>query len=192
MIKLAVIASCLSLYAVIASATQGSFLPSAVQNQKKPIDEKFHKFWKRKVLDGLLHYDYDVWFRRFLNFPSHLKNTVGSQLSCPPIKNHATPTSVHRLTPKDISIVAALGDSATSGFGARSSSLVNLFADFRGIAWSIGGDASLEKVLTLPNILKKYNPLVKGYSKRMTSVSDRKKNFSGNNFAKTGLYLIKE
>ena len=188
MIRLFLYICFLSTFATSAFTKESNHVPFPVQNQKKPIDEKFHKFWKKHVLDGLLHYDYDFWFRRFLNFPVNLEKTVGSRFSCPKIIRHDTPRSVHRLTPKDIQIVAALGDSATSGFGARSSSLIDLFAEFRGIAWSIGGDGSVERVLTLPNILKKYNPHIKGYSKKITKVSDRKKHFSGNNFAKTGMY----
>ena len=187
MIRLFLSICFLSTFAASAFTKEGSYVPFPVQNQKKPIDEKFHKFWKKHVLDGLLHHDYDVWFRRFLNFPANLEKTVGSRFSCPKIINHDTPTTVHRLTPKDIQIVAALGDSTTSGFGARSSSLIDLFVEFRGISWSIGGDGSVERVLTLPNILKKYNPNIKGYSKKVTKVSDRKDNFSASNFGKTGM-----
>ena len=177
----------LSNYVAIALAVQGSHLPLPVQNQRKPVEEKFHKFWKKRVLEELIHYDYDAWFRKFMNSPTSLRDTIGSKFSCPSIVQHTTPTNVHRLTPADISIVAALGGSATSGFGARSSNLVNLFADYRGIAWSIGGDRSVEQVLTLPNIIKKYNPDITGYSTEVTRVSDRKNSFSGNNFARTGM-----
>jgi phospholipase B1 len=36
--------------------------------------------------------------------------------------------------------VGALGDSITAGFGARSSSLVDLAVEWRGVSWTIGGD----------------------------------------------------
>ena len=180
----------LSLVGDIVFAKHGTYLPLPVQNQKKPIDGKFHKFWEKKVLDGLLQHDYDYWFKNFLTFPANLEKTFGSQFSCPNIMQHSSPTTVHRLTPRDISVVAALGDSATSGFGARSSGLVDLFVEFRGIAWSIGGDGNVEQVLTLPNILKKYNPSIMGYSTKLTRVSDRNKRLSGNNFAKTGVYVL--
>ena len=35
----------------------------------------------------------------------------------------------------------------------------------KGISWSIGGDKTVSKVVTLPNILKKFNPKVIGFSK---------------------------
>ena len=177
----------LSLVGSLVLAKHGSYLPLPVQNQKKPIDGKFHKFWEKKVLDGLLPYDYDYWFKKFLTLPGNLKRTFGSRFSCPNIVQHFQPATIHRLTPKDISIVAALGDSATSGFGARSSGLVDLFVEFRGISWSIGGDGNVRQVITLPNILKKYNPNILGYSTKVTRVSDRNKHWSGNNFAKTGV-----
>ncbi|KAM4694182.1 phospholipase B1, membrane-associated [Discoglossus pictus] len=92
----------------------------------------------------------------------------GSDLSCPgtgPSDN--VPTSVHKLRPGDIKVVAALGDSLTAAFGANASSILDLTKEWRGISWSIGGDGTLETHTTLPNILKKFNPNIKGYSTGM-------------------------
>jgi len=75
------------------------------------------------------------------------------------------PTSVHKLTPFDIDVVAAMGDSLTAGFGALSFTLVDLFVEYRGVSWSIGGDSVLTKHITIPNIIKRYNPQVKGYAR---------------------------
>nr|XP_006820487.1 PREDICTED: phospholipase B1, membrane-associated-like [Saccoglossus kowalevskii] len=75
------------------------------------------------------------------------------------------PTSVHKLRPADINVVAALGDSITAGFGAKSENISTISTQYRGISWSIGGDDSLEDgVLTLPNVLRKYNADLKGWS----------------------------
>ncbi|XP_065123542.1 phospholipase B1, membrane-associated-like [Paramisgurnus dabryanus] len=79
--------------------------------------------------------------------------------------SESVPTSVHRLRPGDIKVVAALGDSITVGLGAKAKNLVQLFSEERGVSWSIGGDETLEMVTTLPNILKKFNPNVFGFSK---------------------------
>ncbi|XP_068135752.1 phospholipase B1, membrane-associated-like isoform X2 [Hyperolius riggenbachi] len=90
----------------------------------------------------------------------------GSDLECydtMPISD-AVPTSVHKLRPGDVRVVAALGDSLTAAFGARATSLLDLAIEWRGISWSIGGDETLEKVTTLPNILKKFNPNIYGFS----------------------------
>ncbi|TRZ02225.1 hypothetical protein DNTS_017575 [Danionella cerebrum] len=90
----------------------------------------------------------------------------GSDFSCEDTAPSATvPTSVHSLRPADIKVVASLGDSLTAGFGAKANNILQLPDEERGVSWSIGGDDSLETVTTLPNILKKFNPSVFGYSK---------------------------
>ena len=172
----------------IALAWRETNPPIPLRNQKKPIDDKFYKFWKRNVLEKILKFDYDSWFKRFVRFHQEsLEAAVGSHFTCPAISKHETPTTVHRLTPSDIKIIAALGDSVTTGFGARSKSIVDLFVEFRDISWSIGGKGKLEEATTLPNILKKYNPLVQGFSTIVTPVSKRKDQGSANNFAKSGM-----
>jgi len=73
-------------------------------------------------------------------------------------------TSVHNLRPEDVKVLGALGDSITAAFGAASTSLINLAVEWRGLSWSIGGDNTFEESLTLGNIIKKYNPSVRGLS----------------------------
>ena len=79
-----------------------------------------------------------------------------------------TASNIHELKPADISVVAALGDSQSVGLFAKNSKLdiclVYALPEYRGVSWSIGGDFDIESVLTLPNILKQYNPKLKGYS----------------------------
>ncbi|XP_048047269.1 phospholipase B1, membrane-associated isoform X1 [Megalobrama amblycephala] len=90
----------------------------------------------------------------------------GSDFSCVDTSpSDTTPTSVHRLRPADIKVVASLGDSITAGFGAKAENILQLADEERGVSWSIGGDDTLETVTTLPNILKKFNPSVFGFSK---------------------------
>ncbi|XP_076798379.1 phospholipase B1, membrane-associated isoform X3 [Arvicanthis niloticus] len=74
------------------------------------------------------------------------------------------PTSVHELRPADIKVVAAMGDFLTVATGARPSESNNLATPWRGLSWSIGGDGTLETHTTLPNILKKFNPSILGFS----------------------------
>uniref|UniRef100_A0A182MY44 Phospholipase B1, membrane-associated n=1 Tax=Anopheles dirus TaxID=7168 RepID=A0A182MY44_9DIPT len=74
------------------------------------------------------------------------------------------PTSVHKLRPGDINVIAALGDSLTAGTGAAASGFVDLYQENRGLAWSIGGQWDWRNVTTLPNILKVFNPKLVGYS----------------------------
>ncbi|XP_028460437.1 phospholipase B1, membrane-associated [Perca flavescens] len=90
----------------------------------------------------------------------------GSDFSCVDIAPSDTvPTSVHKLRPADIKVVAALGDSTTAGTGAKAKNLFDLNKEYKGVSWSIGGDETLETVTTLPNILKKFNPFIKGFSR---------------------------
>ncbi|XP_068195022.1 phospholipase B1, membrane-associated-like [Antennarius striatus] len=89
----------------------------------------------------------------------------GSDFSCVnTAPSDTVPTSAHRVRPADIKVVAALGDSLTTGFGAKAKNLLQLITEYRGVSWSIGGDKNLESVTTLPNILRKFNPKVKGMS----------------------------
>ncbi|KAM5291657.1 phospholipase B1, membrane-associated [Ctenodactylus gundi] len=76
----------------------------------------------------------------------------------------SVPTSVHELRPADIKVVAALGDSMTTAMGAQPSNSSDLLISWRGLSWSIGGEGTLETHTTLPNILKKFNPSILGYS----------------------------
>ncbi|XP_045917362.1 phospholipase B1, membrane-associated-like [Micropterus dolomieu] len=100
----------------------------------------------------------------------------GSDFSCVDLAPSDTvPTSVHTLRPADIKVVAALGDSSTAGTGAKANNLLNLNKEYKGVSWSIGGDQTLETVTTLPNILRKFNPSLKGFSKGQGS---RQKGFN--------------
>lgn len=93
------------------------------------------------------------------------------------------PTSVHKLKPGDINVVAAFGDSITAGNGADADNLLEVILNARGHSWSIGGMETLEKLLTIPNVLKKFNPNLKGYS---TDFSDEDDPEAGMNVARMG------
>ncbi|XP_063350723.1 phospholipase B1, membrane-associated [Pelmatolapia mariae] len=90
----------------------------------------------------------------------------GSDFFCVNIAPSDTvPTSVHKLRPADIKVAAALGDSVTTGTGAKAENIFELNTKYKGVSWSIGGDDTLDTVTTLPNILRKFNPSLKGFSK---------------------------
>ncbi|XP_043118248.1 phospholipase B1, membrane-associated [Puntigrus tetrazona] len=100
-------------------------------------------------------------------------NNWGSDFSCvDTAPSDTVPTSVHRLRPGDIKVVGSLGDSLTAGFGAKAENLLQLADEERGVSWSIGGDETLETVTTLPNILKKFNPSIFGFSKGKSKLSN--------------------
>uniref|UniRef100_A0A182MTA8 Uncharacterized protein n=1 Tax=Anopheles culicifacies TaxID=139723 RepID=A0A182MTA8_9DIPT len=76
------------------------------------------------------------------------------------------PTSVHKLRPGDINVVAAIGDSVVTGSGASATSFLQLYTENRGLSWCIGGQWDWRNATTLPNILKMFNPKLVGYSYR--------------------------
>ncbi|XP_074720943.1 phospholipase B1, membrane-associated [Strix uralensis] len=97
-------------------------------------------------------------------YPNQTPN-YGSQLLCEDRSPSSPPaTSVHSLKPADVKIIAALGDSLTAGTGIASDNLLDLDTEYRGLSWSVGGDASLENVTTLPNIFREFNVTIVGYS----------------------------
>ncbi|XP_055693017.1 phospholipase B1, membrane-associated-like [Lutzomyia longipalpis] len=79
-------------------------------------------------------------------------------------RSEKPPTSVHKLRPGDIDIIAAMGDSLTAATGATSTSFMDLFMENRGLAWCIGGQWDWHNSTTLPNILRAFNPKLFGYS----------------------------
>ncbi|XP_066282973.1 phospholipase B1, membrane-associated-like [Branchiostoma lanceolatum] len=81
-----------------------------------------------------------------------------------PERSPTRPTSVHQLRPEDVDVVGAIGDSLTAGNGALAKTPLGLLTEYRGRSWSIGGDKDVSSVVTLPNILREFNPNIKGFS----------------------------
>ena len=67
-------------------------------------------------------------------------------------------------------MVAALGDSVTAGVGARANSVLDIFKEYRGVSFSVGGDKTWREYVTLPNILQIFNPNLYGQSYGITRV----------------------
>ncbi|XP_005177659.3 phospholipase B1, membrane-associated [Musca domestica] len=88
------------------------------------------------------------------------------------------PTSVHRLRPGDIDIIAAMGDSLTAGNGVIATNLMQVIHENRGVVWSIGGQGNWRQYLTIPNLLKEYNPNLYGYSLKDGLGRDRTSRFN--------------
>ncbi|KAL3280396.1 hypothetical protein HHI36_017880 [Cryptolaemus montrouzieri] len=74
------------------------------------------------------------------------------------------PTSVHQLRPGDIDVIGAMGDSLIAGNGAMEEFAFGAMIEYRGISWCAGGQGTWRQYLTLPNILKEFNPNLTGYS----------------------------
>jgi len=79
-------------------------------------------------------------------------------------RSYPTPTNVNNLQPADIDIVVALGDSVIASVGAVSTNIFKIYTEFRGISFAGGGLGNWESVVTLPNILRLFNPQLEGGS----------------------------
>ncbi|XP_072392586.1 phospholipase B1, membrane-associated-like [Diabrotica undecimpunctata] len=79
-------------------------------------------------------------------------------------RSRSVPTSVHQLLPGDIDIIGALGDSLVAGNGAMEEYALGTLIEHRGVSWCAGGEGTWREYLTLPNILKEFNPNLRGYS----------------------------
>ncbi|XP_070578253.1 phospholipase B1, membrane-associated-like [Ptychodera flava] len=96
--------------------------------------------------------------------PADYEGSTNYAFPCQTLESRGTPTTVHQLRPSDVKVVAALGDSITAANGLDAKTVLGVLTQYRGKSWSIGGDQSYESVPTLPNILRKYNPDLVGYS----------------------------
>ena len=136
-------------------------------------------------------------------FPCALAHTSGR-------RSAYRPTSVHKLRPGDIQVIASLGDSLSAGLGALARSEFQLLVENRGVAWSggkniltvfalvretgilhahyffpAGGLGNWKEYTTLPNILKNFNPKIYGYSTRNV-LFKREKSIDAFNVAVSG------
>ncbi|ELK27359.1 Phospholipase B1, membrane-associated [Myotis davidii] len=96
-----------------------------------------------------------------------LEVSDGTEIRCPAMDpSDKIPTSVHRLKPADIKVIAALGDSLTAGNGAGSkpADVLDVLTQYRGLSWSVGGDGNVSSISTLANILREFNPSLTGFS----------------------------
>ncbi|XP_071102024.1 phospholipase B1, membrane-associated-like [Haliotis cracherodii] len=90
---------------------------------------------------------------------------AGSNFACTGGTSPGVPTSVHALRAGDIKVVAALGDSLTAATCADAKTILGCRTQYRGTAWSIGGDRTISTDgITLANILRYFNPNVYGFS----------------------------
>jgi len=84
----------------------------------------------------------------------------GAPPKCPTLPTPPPAQNISTLRPGNVGVVDAMGDSISAAFGAESTSLINL-DEFRGVSWSIGGDAN---DMTMPNMLKQFSPTLYGFS----------------------------
>ncbi|PAV60381.1 hypothetical protein WR25_23567 [Diploscapter pachys] len=104
---------------------------------------------------------------------SAVKSEIGGQFSnkqtfaCPNVKPQLhTGDDLSNLSPEDIRVVGAMGDSLASGRGLWEGTEV----EFRGAAFPIGGDANIDGLVTIPNILSQFHEDIEGVSHGMGTV----------------------
>ncbi|KAJ1372611.1 hypothetical protein KIN20_034804 [Parelaphostrongylus tenuis] len=84
--------------------------------------------------------------------------------ACPKIKTDLmTGTSIGDLSPEDIRIIASMGDALATGLGLWPRTNI----EFRGAAFPSGGDATIDGLVTIPNILREFNNHLIGVSHGM-------------------------
>jgi phospholipase B1 len=143
---------------------------------------------EKLALDENFLIEYTKWSLELFSQPDYLYGTSPEPFPCSTkdMTSSEVPTSVHALRPGDIQCVAGMGDSLTAGMGAHAITPVGVLLENRGVSWSIGGDKSYEKLLTVPNVLRLYNPNLKGFSTK-TSISF----LNGQNAKNNGLNVAK-
>uniref|UniRef100_A0A915D6W9 Lipase_GDSL domain-containing protein n=1 Tax=Ditylenchus dipsaci TaxID=166011 RepID=A0A915D6W9_9BILA len=88
--------------------------------------------------------------------------------TCPLVKSLlATGINGGNLSPEDIDIVAAMGDALSTGIGLWPDTDI----EFRGAAFTTGGDANIDGLVTFANILLVFNPQLEGISHGMGDVN---------------------
>jgi len=58
------------------------------------------------------------------------------------------------LSPVDIEVIAAMGDSLTAGSGILADNVLQIFVENRGVSATGGSQGTWRQCLTLPNIIK--------------------------------------
>ncbi|CAI4222901.1 unnamed protein product [Auanema sp. JU1783] len=89
--------------------------------------------------------------------------TKGTSIKCQ-FRLPSDAIDVHHVGPADIEYIAALGDSITTAYGSRNTTTQNFSENYFGNSFVTGGDENLFGHVTLANILKEFNPNLRGIS----------------------------
>ncbi|XP_058470135.1 phospholipase B1, membrane-associated [Solea solea] len=118
--------------------------------------------WWLEYEEGIRHYSKEALSKEFpeKTRPVNFKHPV---FQCPDMSpSPSVPSSVEFVKAADIKVIAALGDSLTTGIGANATTVLGIPIEFRHVSWSIGGYGSVQDVITLANIIKLFNPNLVG------------------------------
>ncbi|KAM5129988.1 phospholipase B1, membrane-associated-like [Mantella aurantiaca] len=143
--------------------------------------------WMENYMEGMTE---QISLYGLQQFPEKAEGRAGyrRELTCPDSSpSPLTPITADRVRPADVKIVAALGDSLTTAIGANATNVLQIPTEYRQFSWSIGGYGNISDVITLPNILRIFNPNLVGFSKRSTlSYRPAELEATGLNLAVTG------
>ncbi|XP_073443966.1 phospholipase B1, membrane-associated-like [Dendrobates tinctorius] len=124
--------------------------------------------WMASYMDGMKHQVSEFGLQQFPEKSTDWSHD-GRGFDCPDTSpSPEPPTTADRVRPGDVKIVAALGDSLTAAIGANATNVLEIPTEFRQLSWSIGGYGNLSDTITLPNILKIFNPHLVGFGKSST------------------------
>jgi phospholipase B1 len=143
-----------------------SFILFLINGIKSLHEDQYVLAIEKLLLNKQFLQEYQKWSSKLFSDPDYLYGEKPEAFPCQ-ISSKQIPDedlTVHNLRPNDIQCVAAIGDSITAGLGAQAKTPIGLFTEYRGVSWSVGGDQNYDQVLTLPNILRQYNPNLKGFS----------------------------
>jgi hypothetical protein len=88
--------------------------------------ESYIAFIEERSRDENFVEEYTKWSSKLLSQPGYLFGISHAQFPCSINDNNSIPTSVHALRPSDIKCIGAMGDSFTTGLGARGTTPIDL------------------------------------------------------------------
>ncbi|XP_015181665.1 PREDICTED: phospholipase B1, membrane-associated-like isoform X2 [Polistes dominula] len=135
------------------TVTQGATFTELLLNMLKSGREDFN-------VNGIIYTIIPDAVRRQPNIPETVPFPCNTRFGRSPY----IPNSVHKLRPGDIDVIGGLGDSLVAGNGALEEFAIGTFIEARGVSWCAGGQDNWRKILTIPNLLKVFNPNLTGYS----------------------------
>jgi len=79
-------------------------------------------------------------------------------------RSNPRPTKATELLPGDVDVVAAIGDSLMAAMGALARTIISIFTEYRGVSFSGGAQSVFDSFVTVPAILRLYNPNLRGFA----------------------------
>ena len=153
-----------------------------VEKKEKPVKaQTFEEHYEQLVDELYEKAANDPKLMEALETPKEQNNNASiPPFLCEVLPNDSPAQTVHELKPSDVSVIAAMGDSITACNGCGAETVAQVAVNNRGYSWSAGGNQTLETILSLPNLIKKYNPDVTGWSWSREVIRDQNDTHCGN------------